>query len=194
MMTSRISKVILVCLATSLSSCVQLRFSQYDKLNRLFNEARPEILYHPYLWNVSMGDYQNRLLQVDLADSYGFTNNAQDAVIFANNRIIAIGPVGPYDTQLRVKQITLATNPSLSTSQSITYATTVNDVQMSIEVCDEWKTVTPRVIQQDCKSTIRYTNQITQDQYGNMIELNQYIPFYNTRLVMQKVTVTTASE
>lgn len=190
MVTISLKKIVMLSLIFLLSGCIQLRFSQYDKLTELFAEySTSSVVHHPYLWDVSIGNYQNKLLQVDFSGRHGFTNNVQDAIIFANNRIVAIGPVGPFAQKFRIKEVALSRTKGTSTV--FQYTTFTNDVVAFVETCEDWRTVSPHLLRQDCRSDVAYTNQITLDQQGNMIKLSQYLPFYKNRLVMQKVSVTT---
>ena len=195
MQLPKIDKLLICGLVCVLSGCVQLRFSQYDQITELLKHRSPSTVYHPYLWDVTIGSYRNSVLQVDLAEQVGFTNTAQDAILFANNRITALGPLGSYKQQLRITYTQDNEQGKASqASDTVVYTTTTNNMTVTVETCEPWRIVKPQILQQICQSGNTYTNQIILDDAGNMIALSQYIPLYGTRIDLHKRAVVTAVE
>lgn len=183
----------IVALGSLLLGCVQFRLSQYDKITELVNNivtnaSTSSVVYHPYIWNVSIGDYQNTFIQVDMSGQYGFTNTAQEAIIFDNNRISAMGPVGPYLQKFQINE----PYSSGDDAMVIEYTYLGSEYIKSVERCKPWQKISETELVQNCKTSFHYTNQITLDQDGNMIRLSQFLPIYNVRLEMQKMIVTTS--
>lgn len=181
--------IITVSLVILLSGCVQLRFSQVEKVSQWLEQPSSETIYHPYLWDISIGHYQTSMLQVDLTEKIGFTNKEQEAIVFADNRIIALGPLGPYSELIKIKHIQHSQPPQTQPLSTQLYHSESNGVLLAVEKCTAWQSVNTRKLVQTCTAKTSYINTIHLDERGNIVEVNQFLPVYNQYIVLQKRAV-----
>ena|GEM_PF-2331901 len=186
-------QMVALSLVISLSGCVQLRFNQYEKVTQWLSETAPKTIYHPYLWDITINNYQTTMLQVDLTEKVGFTNKKQEAIIFADNRVVALGPLGPYRELIKIKHI--QNDQTVQTRSGLVqiFHNEVDGVLMAVEKCSTWQLINNKRLQQSCIAETTYINTMDLDEKGNIVHISQFLPTYNTRLVLQKRTVVSSS-
>jgi len=175
--------MIIICLllSSTMIGCVQLRSTQVESLQVFWLSYQGKSAISKYIWTVQVGEFERQFIQVDLNKSVGFTNAENEAIIFKNNKIQAMGPLGQAPQLLRIVDTNLPENPF-----SIRRETYVQGQLFATEYCSPWQYVSPTNLVQSCQSSRLLNNEMELDDNGDLIKLSQYNPYYQSFIQLRK--------
>lgn len=177
----RLMFITCLLLSFTIVGCVQLRFPQIQSSQAFWSGYQEQSAISEYIWTVQVGGFERQFIQIDLNQSVGFTNAENEAIIFKNNKIQAIGPLGQSPQLLRIVDTNRPDMPF-----SIKRQTYVQGQLFATEYCSPWEQVSTTNLVQFCQSATLLNNEMELDDNGDLIKLSQYNPYYQAFIQLQK--------
>lgn len=154
--------------------CVSVGIPQYDAIAQRITPI--ETALDNYTWQLSFGDYQTEVLAVTLDNGTGFTSQSGDALLFDGANVTYIPSIATQSNVIRLNSID---------ATHLQFEVRVDGQRFEMISCEPpIKTVQQNSLTR-CQGEFVYSTQLTY-QNGQIIKIEQDIPFYNKRLTLSK--------
>ena len=167
----------------SMMGCVSVGVPQYHAIAQRITLTATEL--DAFTWTLSFGDYQTEVLAINLDNGTGFTSQAGDALIFDGQGVSLIAAIAGHNTVLSFELLKEDGAESESTDGRIVKQALVDGQLFEMVTCEPMLVTVQNNMRQRCQGEFDYVTHITY-QNGQIVKIEQDMPFYNTRLVLTK--------